>query len=491
MGNEPALCLGFAEERLGPTVTVQRRLQLSRVCAGGFSGTSLSLPCTLACIRPSLSIPGDSCWKQLLFTILFFSPLQSDEEARERERTAHQVARECMAGTSVVRSAGWRCLPCMLVAALSLPCVQPLLSQDRVTRGPVSGHRPFRRQLSLSMASTAAVLVSGGVGNVGVGVGLPGLLRQGAATVQQASADLSEKVWQARHHLAAGAVGRCAAASMMFPVDTVKTRLQMFGVNCCSNQQWTEALRRPWFKGLPSSLLGQVPNGMLVFGSYEVYKRELRKNFPDLPESRVRLAAALLGDLTGSVWLAPFERTKQSIQAGLFSGVRESLRSVVGEMGVLGLYSGFKAQVLRDLAFHAIQLPLYEGIKDVWLARVHRQLLQVEGDTGIAAGRQPQQTELRPVESMVCGALAGATSGALTTPFDVLKTRLMTCSVDCANGSVRTTLANIYYSEGLLGLTSGMPQRALYIACGSAIFWTVFEQTVRMMKAVDALAAQR
>ena len=51
---------------------------------------------------------------------------------------------------------------------------------------------------------------------------------------------------------------------MMFPVDTLKTRLQMFGVNCCSNQQWTEALRRPWFKGLPSSLLGQVPNGMLV-----------------------------------------------------------------------------------------------------------------------------------------------------------------------------------------------------------------------------------
>jgi len=51
--------------------------------------------------------------------------------------------------------------------------------------------------------------------------------------------------------------------------------------------------------------------------------------------------AALLGDATGSVWLAPFERTKQSVQAGLFTSIRASLKSVVSERGILGLYSGF------------------------------------------------------------------------------------------------------------------------------------------------------
>jgi len=34
--------------------------------------------------------------------------------------------------------------------------------------------------------------------------------------------------------------------------------------------QWSDALRKPLLRGLPSSLLGQVPNGMLVYGSYEV-----------------------------------------------------------------------------------------------------------------------------------------------------------------------------------------------------------------------------
>lgn len=142
------------------------------------------------------------------------------------------------------------------------------------------------------------------------------------------------------------------------------------------------------------SLSGQVPNGMLVYGSYEVYKRELHERFPGLSPNQVRLIAALMGDVTGALWLAPFERTKQSVQAGLFSGARESLVSVIKDRGILGMYSGFKAQVVRDLAFHAIQLPLYEGIKDAWLANVK----SVSGDT---------RRDLRPLESMICGAMAG------------------------------------------------------------------------------------
>jgi hypothetical protein len=30
----------------------------------------------------------------------------------------------------------------------------------------------------------------------------------------------------------------------------------------------------------------------------------------------------MMADVTGAFWLAPFERTKQSVQAGLFTGIR-------------------------------------------------------------------------------------------------------------------------------------------------------------------------
>jgi solute carrier family 25 (mitochondrial S-adenosylmethionine transporter), member 26 len=51
---------------------------------------------------------------------------------------------------------------------------------------------------------------------------------------------------------------------LMFPIDTVKTRVQMGG-----------SLRftlRSIYAGVGASLIGQVPYGMVVFGSYEIYK---------------------------------------------------------------------------------------------------------------------------------------------------------------------------------------------------------------------------
>uniref|UniRef100_A0A7S0EHR4 Mitochondrial carrier protein n=1 Tax=Hanusia phi TaxID=3032 RepID=A0A7S0EHR4_9CRYP len=295
------------------------------------------------------------------------------------------------------------------------------------------------------------------------------------------------KVWHARHHLVAGAIGRCVAVSIMFPVDTIKTRLQLHGAQCCTPTQWSEAIKKPLFRGLSSSLIGQVPNGMLVYGSYEVYKRELSERFPSLSATQVRLMAALLGDVTGSIWLAPFERTKQRVQAGLYSGMRQGFKSTVADKGIFGLYTGYKAQVLRDMSFHAIQLPLYEAIKDLWLRRG-----SWSHSSQLGSGLQVPARKLQPWESMTVGAIAGATSGALTTPIDVLKTRLMaSSSMSASVGSMRQVLVQVLMTEGLLGLTAGLPQRAAYIACGSAIFWTVFEQVCHRIYLVEQRAKTR
>lgn len=61
-----------------------------------------------------------------------------------------------------------------------------------------------------------------------------GFLQIGIAKLNQVTVGISERVWNARHQLLAGAMGRCVAVSMMFPIDTVKTRLQMFGRDCCT-----------------------------------------------------------------------------------------------------------------------------------------------------------------------------------------------------------------------------------------------------------------
>jgi hypothetical protein len=82
---------------------------------------------------------------------------------------------------------------------------------------------------------------------------------RGINSVAQSFRDLTQKIYETRHYLLAGALGRCVAVSVMFPVDTIKTRLQMYGSSCCSPSQWSQALRMPIYNGVSSSLLGQVP----------------------------------------------------------------------------------------------------------------------------------------------------------------------------------------------------------------------------------------
>ena len=72
----------------------------------------------------------------------------------------------------------------------------------------------------------------------------------------------------------------------------------------------------------------------------------------------------------GSLWLAPFEGTKQRVQAGLFPSIRSAFTETFRDKGIAGLYAGYKAQVVRDIAFHMVQLPLYEAVRDAWVVGV-------------------------------------------------------------------------------------------------------------------------
>jgi solute carrier family 25 S-adenosylmethionine transporter 26 len=171
----------------------------------------------------------------------------------------------------------------------------------------------------------------------------------------------------------------------------------------------------------------------------------------------------------GSLWLAPFEGTKQRVQAGLFPSIRSAFTETFRDKGIAGLYAGYKAQVVRDIAFHMVQLPLYEAVRDAWV-------VGVQPLVGSRERHNAHAPMLSTWESLLCGALTGATSGAVTTPIDVVKTRLMARQVGVGNSSIRQAVVDILSREGLGGFSAGLAQRATYIACGSAIFFTVYEQ---------------
>ena len=103
-------------------------------------------------------------------------------------------------------------------------------------------------------------------------------------------------------------------------------------------------------------MVGQVPYGVLVFGSYEIYKQELQKRYPKVNSALLFAAASLMGDLTGSVWLCPSEVIKQKMQAGFFQNEREALTSIWKSKGFFGFYEGYLGGIARDVPFRVAQL---------------------------------------------------------------------------------------------------------------------------------------
>lgn len=77
------------------------------------------------------------------------------------------------------------------------------------------------------------------------------------------------------------------------------------------------------------------------------------------------------------------------------------------------------------------------------------------------------------IEAAFCGSLAGGISAALTTPLDVIKTRVM---LD-RNVDFRTVdlLAKLIKEEGFGRLFSGLVPRVAWITLGGGIFFGAFD----------------
>lgn len=99
-----------------------------------------------------------------------------------------------------------------------------------------------------------------------------------------------------------------------------------------------------------------------------------------------------------------------------------------------GLYRGFGSTVIREVPFSFIQLPILEYLKSQYRSKLKNNIPLESGEVAL------------------CGAIAGGSAAALTTPLDVVKTRIMLAEKTAAeNLTVKTVLRQIYRKEGISG----------------------------------------
>ena len=184
-------------------------------------------------------------------------------------------------------------------------------------------------------------------------------------------------------------------------------------------------------------------------------------------------AAAIMGDLTGSVWLCPSEVIKQQMQAGMHTNMAAAVRGIWQTAGPKGFYQGYLSQISRDVPFRACQLVSYELVKSNYIKFTTKR--SEGGDSSSTSGECATSTRrLMAWEGMVVGAIAGSISAAVTNPLDVLKTRMMTGQAYGA-ASVIPAIQAILAKEGPRALFAGVVPRVVYVGPSSAIFFLVYE----------------
>lgn len=302
--------------------------------------------------------------------------------------------------------------------------------------------------------------------------------------------------------LVAGALAGLMVDFSLYPMDTIKTRLQSQLMQ--SRHQFTvltprHTLRgtiRSMYAGLPSALLGSMPSAASFFVVYDGVKRFLlppiattTSSSHDYSTTAVHVLASSLGEVAACAIRIPTEVVKQRAQAGLFNG-----SSLLAFLDILALrhprrqqqtngagdgrryitmikefYRGGAVTVVRDIPFTIVQFSLWEYLKAAYSTRQH-----------VLFGRQ--EALVTPTESAIFGSVAGAVAAGLTTPLDVLKTNMMLArrKHGVKNGSlpregIKRILERIRRDEGWRGLFKGLGPRTAWISVGGAIFLGTYQ----------------
>lgn len=250
--------------------------------------------------------------------------------------------------------------------------------------------------------------------------------------------------------LGGGAVAGTVTDIALYPLDTLKTRLQ-------SPEGFIKAGGfRGTYKGLGAAAIGSAPGAALFFATYEMSKRRLQQETLPLPATHMLSAAA--GETMACLVRVPTEVVKQRMQAGVagYASVTSAVSSVLRQQGIGGFYAGFGITLMRELPFAFIQFPLYEALKTF---------------VGHTLGRTPSSAE-----AAVCGSVSGGIAAAITTPLDVAKTRLM-LGRDAHGVEYRGALDTLrrLRLEGWGAMFAGVTPRVTWISIGGFVFFGAYE----------------
>ncbi|OJK00447.1 hypothetical protein ASPACDRAFT_43034 [Aspergillus aculeatus ATCC 16872] len=303
---------------------------------------------------------------------------------------------------------------------------------------------------------------------------------------------------------------------MVYPFDTLKTRLQSPDYatvykDATTGQIKRGVLFRGLYQGVGSVVLATIPASGAFFTTYEASKQALTHLFTKttttnqtqsqkltLPTPFLHSLASCTAEAVSCFILTPAEVLKQNAQIVNSASTSTSTSTKPKNITLTilhrfrhrpwKLWSGYTALLGRNLPFTGIQFPIFEFVKGKVVAYRDTTPKTVGGGVGASntdptftsdKNRQDSIVE-RVYVTGIAGSVAGTVSSVVTTPTDVVKTRMMLAATEEQSSPEKRAGAwavgrEVYGKEGVKGLFRGGALRAFWTAISFGIYLSMYE----------------
>lgn len=241
----------------------------------------------------------------------------------------------------------------------------------------------------------------------------------------------------------AGAFAAFTVDLLVYPLDTIKTRMQSPDFKKLYTNGVDTKISRSMFRGVyqgvGSVILATLPSSGAFFTTYEGVKSILSDHNPKagnghlLPQPVIHSAASATAELVSCAILTPAEVIKQNAQmVDNSKSDRPRVNATVETMkrfksNPLALWRGYTALAGRNLPMTAIQFPMFERIRD--------SIKSYRDERGIKTGTIYESGWITAISA----GSAGSVASVITTPVDVVKTRIMLAAAESAAADQKPT----------------------------------------------------
>jgi len=274
---------------------------------------------------------------------------------------------------------------------------------------------------------------------------------------------------------AAGAIAGVSEILTFYPLDVVKTRMQLETgkskhglVGSFKTIIAEEGIGR-LYRGLVPPLLLEAPKRAVKFAANDFWgKTYLSLSGETKMSQQLSILTGCSAGATESFVVVPFELVKIKLQdkTSTFAGPVDVLKKVVKKEGLLGLYVGMESTFWRHFW---------------WNGGFFGSIHQVRA---LLPKAETPQTQL--LNNFISGSIGGFVGTALNTPFDVVKSRIQGSTkvpgVIPKYNWTYPALVTIVREEGPAALYKGFVPKVLRLAPGGGVLLLVVEFTLGVFR---------